>query len=52
MRIATYNVCNENKGIGNRLDRVELFGTEVNLVNHLCASDHYGVLADIEFLKK
>ena len=24
MRIATYNVWNENKGIGNRLDRVEI----------------------------
>lgn len=37
---------------GYRINRVELFGTEVNPVNYLCASDHYGVMADIEFLKK
>lgn len=37
---------------GYRFDRVELFGTEINPVNNLCASDHYGVMADIEFLKK
>lgn len=41
-----------NIGNGYRFDRVELFGTEVDSVNHLCASDHYGVTADIEFLKK
>lgn len=36
---------------GYRFDQVELFGTEVSPVNNLCASDHYGVMADIEFLK-
>lgn len=28
---------------------VKIFGTEVNPVNNLCASDHYGVVADITF---
>ena len=36
---------------GYRFDNVELFGTEVNPVTNLCASDHYGVMADITFLK-
>lgn len=28
---------------------VQLFGTKVSPINNLCAIDHYGVLADIEF---
>lgn len=37
---------------GYRFDAVELFGTKVDLVSRLCASDHYGVLAEVRFLKK
>lgn len=44
-RIYVMNIRN-----GYRFERVELFGTEVNPVNKLCASDHYGVMADITFL--
>lgn len=36
---------------GYQFNNVELFGTEVSNVNNLCASDHYGVVADINFLK-
>lgn len=36
---------------GYRFDRVELFGTKVDPESGLCASDHYGVAADVEFLK-
>ena len=34
------------------LENVQVFGTEVNPVTGFCASDHYGVLADIEFVGK
>lgn len=36
---------------GYRFDRVELFGTKVDPESGLCASDHYGVAAEIGFLK-
>lgn len=36
---------------GYRFDRVELFGTREDPVSGLCASDHYGVMADVTFLK-
>lgn len=31
------------------LKSVELFGTKISEINHLSASDHYGVVAEIEF---
>jgi len=34
---------------GERLDNVELFGTAISPETGLSASDHYGVLADVEF---
>lgn len=36
---------------GYQFSKVELFGTEVSDITNLCASDHYGVMADINFLK-
>lgn len=32
-------------------ENVELFGTEVNPITGLCASDHYGVVASVKFKK-
>ncbi len=32
-------------------ENVQVFGTEVNPLNNLCASDHYGVMAEINFVK-
>ena len=32
-------------------NNVQVFGTEVNPINNLCASDHYGVMADIDFME-
>lgn len=36
---------------GYQFHNVELFGTEVSNDTNLCASDHYGVMADIRLLK-
>lgn len=36
---------------GYQFNDVKLFGTEISDFNNLCASDHYGVMADINFLK-
>ncbi len=37
--------------IDKTLHSVENFGTDVSPVNNLCASDHYGVLAEVSFIK-
>ena len=30
----------------------EIFGTAINPINNLSASDHYGVVVDVEFLNR
>lgn len=37
--------------IDKTLQSVRIFGTHVSLENNLAASDHYGVIAEVDFIK-